>query len=99
MTITSKRPGPGFGCSNRSSTAWWHSRHGLVHEDEPVLVVAPGEQRCHLRRHWVTALPRPQQRVGGVWPPLHAADGPNVATLQRGADGGKGPEAPRREKR
>jgi hypothetical protein len=64
-----------------------------------VLVVAPGEQRRHLRRRSVTALPRPQRRVGGVRPPRHAADGPDAAALPREAGGGKGREAPRWEER
>lgn len=36
---------------------------GLVHDDEPVLVVAPGEQRRHLRRGPI-AEPRPSAAAG-----------------------------------
>jgi hypothetical protein len=65
-----------------------------------VLVVAPGEQRRHLRRRAVPSLSRPQWRVRGVGPPRHAADGPGAPPARpRGNNGGGGQEAPLRQER
>jgi hypothetical protein len=47
---------------------------GLVHDDEPVLIVAAGEERGHLGGGPIAEVgPRVEGRVGGAAGPVHAA--------------------------